>query len=173
MLKLRDEDYADQHFLRVVFYGTQTHTIYRPYLEFKWDDSEFNTEALPLPENELSIVSIRNLEEQYRFGDIVQLRIKSQLRYPARIYSTSSIYDSTQYVLPKGSMWGIKDEFTEEMAVDFSDVATKLSADEKGNYFSLDTALLEPERYYRILFKVGTRTLDNKNIFKVVRNGCD
>jgi hypothetical protein len=61
------------------------------------------------------------------------------------------------------------------MVVDFDDNFTKISCDEKGNYFDIYMSGLQPERYYRILIKSvidgTTAVIDNNNIFKVVRNG--
>ena len=60
------------------------------------------------------------------------------------------------------------------MWVPFTDAATKISYDGT-NFFILDTNLLEPERYYRLLFKVNAgeqqRVLDSQNIFRVTRHG--
>ena len=50
---------------------------------------------------------------------------------------------------------------------------TKLSADSNGNYFKIYMNGLQPERYYRILFKqhdaTGTIIYDDNYHFKVIR----
>ena len=50
---------------------------------------------------------------------------------------------------------------------------TKLSADSEGMYFKIHMNGLQPERYYRILFKhtnnEGTEVYDDNYHFKVVR----
>ena len=55
----------------------------------------------------------------------------------------------------------------------FFDEYTKLSADINGMYFKLYMKGLQPERYYRLLFKhthnEGTTIYDNDYFFKVVR----
>ena len=61
------------------------------------------------------------------------------------------------------------------MVVDFNTSYTKISCDNNGPYFDVHMDGLQPERYYRLLIKTtldgSTTVVDNKNIFKVVRNG--
>ena len=81
----------------------------------------------------------------------------------------------TNYALPTASYWGLRDENTEEMIVDFNTSYTKISCDSNGPYFDVHMDGLQPERYYRLLIKTtldgSTTVVDNKNIFKIVRNG--
>ena len=61
------------------------------------------------------------------------------------------------------------------MVVDYSTEFTKISCDPTGPFFDIYLDGLQPERYYRILIKTELNgsnvVVDNKNIFKVVRNG--
>ena len=61
------------------------------------------------------------------------------------------------------------------MVVDFNTDFTKISCDPHGSFFDVYMDGLQPERYYRILVKTeldnSTVVVDNRNIFKVVRNG--
>ena len=95
-------------------------------------------------------------------------------KYPTRSFSTGSIY-LTEYRLPENTYWAIKDEHSDEMIVDFDSNFTKVSADDTSSYFDFYMDTLQPERYYRLLVKTtldgSTVVLDNKNVFKVVRNG--
>ena len=81
----------------------------------------------------------------------------------------------TEHKLPATSYWGIKDEFSGEMIVDFDTTYTKISADDTSSYLDVYMDTLQPERFYRLLIKTtlnnSTFVLDNKNIFKVVRHG--
>ena len=65
------------------------------------------------------------------------------------------------------------DKYTEEEIIPFDDSFTKISADSDGMYFKLFMQGLQPERYYRLLFKHinndGTTIYDNKYLFKVIR----
>ena len=61
------------------------------------------------------------------------------------------------------------------MLIPFDTQNTKISCDSSGPYFDIHMDGLQPERYYRVLIKTtldGSNTIvDNKDIFKVVRNG--
>jgi hypothetical protein len=63
---------------------------------------------------------------------------------------------------------------TEEIVVDYDRIYTKISCDFQGNYFDVYMNGLEPERYYKLLFK--TELLDGETVisdsnyyFKVIR----
>jgi hypothetical protein len=63
---------------------------------------------------------------------------------------------------------------TEEIVVDYDTAYTKISCDSNGNYFDIYMNGLEPERYYKVLFKTilsngETIISDNNHYFKVVR----
>lgn len=158
----------------VSFYSKETHTIYRPYLELKWND----TVRILEPDQKECLnpygVHINNLRKEYRLGDIARINLDIKDRYPNRVFSTGSLFRTNQ-VLPETSYWGIKDEYTNEMIIGFDEIATKISADLSGSFFILDTENLEPERYYRLLVQVKTEeqnvVVDNRNIFRVGRNG--
>lgn len=155
------------------FYSKDTHTIYRPYLEIKWDDSTYETGSLTECRDPFGTFA-SNLRSEYTVGDVARVELAVKDPYAPRIWSTGSIYQPN-HVLPETSYWGIKDEYTNEMVVDFDPVATKISADGSGSFFTLDTSNLEPERYYRLLVQVQQDDqkviVDNKNIFRVGRNG--
>ena len=61
------------------------------------------------------------------------------------------------------------------MIIDFDTTYTKINADLNGSYFNIFMNSLQPERYYRLLIKTtlngNTLVIDNRNIFKVERNG--
>jgi len=61
------------------------------------------------------------------------------------------------------------------MVVDFSTDFTKISCDPEGSFFDVYMDGLQPERFYRILVKTELKgsdvVVDNRNIFKIVRNG--
>lgn len=162
--------------IRLKYFGSDTNTIYPPYLEFKWDDTSFSTGSLSILNNSLSTIKINNNKGEYVDTGKQRFRIAAQPKYPVRTFTTSSVY-LTNYALPTSSYWGIRDENTEEMIVDFDTNFTKISCDSTGPYFDVYMDGLQPERYYRILLKTtldGSTTVvddSNNNIFKVVRNG--
>ena len=175
IIKLADSlEFNTTSSIRLKYFSGDTNTIYPPYLDFKWDDSSYNTGSLTVLSNSISTISITNNKGEYTDAGKQRLRVSAKPKYPTRTFSTSSLY-LTNYALPSASYWGIKDENTEEMIIDFDTKFTKISCDGEGGYFDIYMDGLQPERYYRILIKTtldgSTTVVDNQNIFKVVRNG--
>jgi hypothetical protein len=175
ILKLSDSlEYNTTSSIRLKYYGVDTNTIYPPSLEFKWDDSTYSTGSLSVLSNSISIINLTNNKGKYVDNGKQRFRISARPKYPVRSFTTSSAY-LTNYALPSASYWGLRDENTEEMVVDFDTQFTKISCDSNGAFFDVYMDGLQPERYYRILVKTtldgSTTVVDNQNIFKVVRNG--
>lgn len=160
--------------IKLKYFGADTNTIYPPYLEIKWDDSVYNTGSLSTISNNISVINLTNNTGEYVDEGKQRFRLSARPKYPVRTFTTSSIY-LTNYALPSNTYWGLRDENTEEMVVDFDTNFTKVSCDSQGSYFDVYMDGLQPERYYRILVKTtldgSTTVIDNQNIFKVVRNG--
>jgi len=174
LVKLQDglEFQTDrQMYLR--YFGTDTHTIYPPHLEVKWDDFT-NASALDETTDPNSIVKIKNNRGEYVDTGKQRFNLHVRPKYPTRTFATSSAY-LTNYYLPTSSYWGLKDENTEEMVIDYDTTFTKISRNDNGNYFDIFMEGLEPERYYRVLIKSeidgSTNVIDEDLVFKVVRNG--
>ena len=160
------------------FFSRDTHTIFPPKLEVEWDDSSWNTGSLSaLSADNIDDLTIymKNLRDEYKDNSLVKLRIVGRERFPAKSYSTSSQNLSVKY-LPSGSQYSIRDAFTEDELVGFG-TGSYLSCDGNGNYFRLDMNAFQPERHYRILYRVvsgsgATRTdqfVDKDFIFKISR----
>ena len=160
--------------IRLKYFGKDTNTIYPPFLEFGWDDRTYDQGNLSLLTTDISTIDIKNNRGEYADEGKQRFRITAKPKYPTRTFTTSSVY-LTNYVLPSASYWGLRDENTEEMVVDFNTDFTKISCDSNGSFFDVYMDGLQPERYYRILVKTtldsSTVVVDNRNIFKVVRNG--
>jgi len=175
ILKLPDNlEYNTTASIRLKYFGADTNTIYPPFLELKWDDSTYNTGSLSILSNSISTINLTNNKGSYPDIGKQRFRLSARPKYPVRSFTTSSIY-LTNYALPSASYWGLRDENTEEMVVDFNTQFTKISCDSNGAFFDVYMDGLQPERYYRILIKTvldqSTTVVDNQNIFKVVRNG--
>lgn len=174
LVKIEDT-YENENTSSIVlkYFGVDTHTIFPPYMEFKWEDVSYSSSLTELS-TDIATVSIKNAKEKYTNTDNVRFRLSARPKYPTRSFVTSSIY-LTEYKLPANSYWGIKDEFSGEMIVDFDSTYTKISADNTSSYFDIYMNSLQPERFYRLLVKTtlngSTMVIDNKNLFKVVRNG--
>lgn len=160
-----------QTYLR--YFSGQTHTIYPPCLEIKWDDSEYST-TLALLTDSNGVIKVKNNRGEYVDEGKQRFEIFARPKYPPRTFATSSTY-LTNYRLPANTYWGLRDENTEEMVIDFDTTYTKVSASPSSSYFDVYMGGLEPERYYRVLLKStingSTVVLDNDILFKVVRNG--
>jgi len=155
------------------YFSANTHTIYPPSLEFKWDDYTRSTSLTEIT-NDNVVITLSNNKGSYTDEGKQRFRLNTRPKYPTRTFATSSTY-LTNYVLPATSYWGLRDENTEEMVIDFDTTYTKISADSTGNYFDVYMNGIQPERHYRVLIKTeidGTTTVhDGSNTFKVVRNG--
>jgi len=155
------------------YFSRDTNTIYPPYIEFKWDDSTFNTGSSnqTILDNPQSVISISENSGFFYSNSINKFRINSRPEYPPRVYQTGSIY-TTNYYLPSSSYYAIQDMYTNEFVIDFDEQFTKISADSVSNYFVLNMNGLEPERYYKIVIKtiIGDSTIifDNNTYFKII-----
>jgi len=168
------EENASSSFGEIQYFSSDTHTIYPPKLTFAWDDSSQKTSQQYLSKqlsNNLNI-TLYNNQQEYNQNDITTFRIHVREKYPTREFSTTSNYLTKGY-LSTGSYYSIRDAHTEREIIPFNDSFTKLSSDSDGMYFKLYMKGLQPERYYRILFKnintEGTTIYDDKYFFKVVR----
>lgn len=175
ILKLQDEfEHYTSASIRLKYFGIDTNTIYPPYLEFGWDDRTYDQGDLSLLDTDVAVIDIKNNKGEYPDVGKQRFRLTARPQYPTRTFTTSSVF-LTNNVLPSASFWGLRDENTEEMVVDFNTDFTKISCDSNGPFFDIYMDGLQPERYYRILIKTeldgSTVVVDNRNIFKVVRNG--
>lgn len=155
------------------YFSANTHTIYPPALEFKWDDSAYQSTLSEIQSDNL-VLTVSNNKGTYTDEGKQRFRLNVRPKYPTRQFVTGSVY-LTNYILPQESYWGLRDENTEEMVVDFDTTFTKISADNTGSFFDVYMNGLQPERHYRLLIKTivaGTTVVhDGGNVFKIVRNG--
>jgi len=155
------------------YFSTDTHTIYPPKLIFKWDDSSYNDSLTGSAKysGDLNVSLYRNKEE-YNQNDEATFRIHVRDKYPTRQFASSSNFLNAGY-FTTASYYSVRDAHTEREIIPFDTNFTKLSADSEGMYFKVYMKGLQPERYYRILFKHtnndGTTIYDNKYFFKVIR----
>jgi hypothetical protein len=152
------------------WFSLDTHTIYPPAIEFKWDDSSYDTGSLSLVGEEFDL-NVKNNTEIYNRDAKKKFRLFARSKFPARSFATSSVY-LTGNSIPSSSYYSIRDAYTEEIVIPFDDYS-KISHDSTSPYFTLNFQGLQPERYYRMLFKLKfsgrTEILDDDYLFKVVR----
>lgn len=158
----------------IKFFSRDTHTIYPPRLEVAWDNQVFNTGSLTQLTDEDIIIYSRNIKQFYPSGSKAKIRVIGRSKFPTKTFATSSQVLTIKY-LPTSSYYSIKDARTDDIIIPFDDNYTKVSCDTTSNYFDLWTSGLQPERNYRILFKIvrdGGNTVDiydDNIIFKISR----
>ena len=158
------------------YFSRDTNTIYPPKLEACWDDSLWNTGSSDMTEipADSYVVYLKDSDITYKETSKARFRVSARDKYhkASATIGTQKVFNN--YYLPSGSCYySIKDAKTDEVIIDF-DNYTKLSADSTSNYFDLWMNGLQPERYYKILFKIEhsnglIRYFDNDYTFKVVR----
>ena len=162
-------------FKSLKFFSKDTHTIYLPTIEVKYDDS-VNSGTLPLidTEEDINIIPI-NLKGEYPEQSTPKIRIAARYQYPIDTWTTQSGY-LARYRLPSGSQYAIYFANSDDAIIEFSNY-TKISDDGSSNYFKLHLDSLQPERYYRLMVRVPNsgststyQVYDEKWIFKVTRN---
>lgn len=175
IIKFPDEIEQDANsYINLSFFSVDTHTIYPPTLEMKWDDSSYNTGSLSVISNSNTIITLANNMDSFKTGTgKYKFIVNARDKYPVRTFTTASLY-TTNKALPQTSYWAIQDVKTEDMVIDFDTTYTKISCDGTSSYFNAYMNGLEPERYYKVLIKTvlsdgESVDVDNNLIFKVTR----
>jgi len=131
-LIVKHPDYIENNtssFVDLKFFSVDTHTIYPPTIEFKWADAVYGpTGSWSLATNDQITIVLQNNPGQFRQNEVYKVRTGVRATYPARQFTTSSVYLNQLY-LPEQSYWSLMDYKTNEVIVDFDTEYTKLSAD--------------------------------------------
>ena len=153
------------------YFSSNTHTIYPPKLTFKWDDSSYSHSGTTLTSGDI-FLALHNNKAEFLRKSKQRFRITTRKRYPDRTFTTSSNYLETSY-LPSTSYYSVRDAETDEVIIPFDTSYTKMSADSDGMYFDLWMEGFQPERYYKLMFRVdnndGINIHDEDYFFKIVR----
>ena len=173
------------HYGHLKFFSRETNTIFPPKLEVEWDDSSWSTGSLSaLGSSDIDNLTLyfKNLKPEYKQKSKVKFRLVGRELYPTRGFATTPAA-LTVKTLPQGTTsigqgtyYSVKDALTDDVIVPFG-TGSIVSCDSTGNYFNAWVIGFQPERHYRILFKVvsgsGVEKLDqffdNNFEFKVVR----
>jgi len=166
------------------FFSKNTHTIYTPKLEAKWDDHEGISGALPnnytssftsldVTGEVDNYIYVKGIKPQYKEDEIIKFRIGARKKNVGRTYSTSVQTVTGSYIPDASGSYSIVDITTGEIMIPFGDYSL-LSLDSGSMYFKQDLNTFQPNRFYKILLKLKTN--DNQEIiyddnfeFKVVR----
>jgi hypothetical protein len=152
---VKHPDYIEENtasFVDLKFFSVDTHTIYPPTIQFKWDDSYYYPQGAGYVLNDQITVTLANNPGQFMQNEVYKLRTAVRYTYPARSFSTASVYLNPLF-FSEDTLWALQDIKTMEMVIDFDPQYTKLSCDSVGNYLTLYTSGLEVNRFYRILIK--------------------
>ena len=160
------------------FFSRNTHTIYAPKLEVRWDDHKPVTGSNTGSMNALTMsgeienhIFIRGLQQTYRESEKVRFRIGCRKKYTPKSFTESMLTSS--FYIPEGkSAYSLVDVATNTTVVPFSPY-TSMSCDTTSMYFDQWLNTFEPGRYYKILFKLkyddGQEIIiDNDEEFKVI-----
>ena len=156
----------------IKYFSRDTNTIYSPYLEFKWNSIVYQTGSGEIKGDDMTIITLKNNRGIYRQNEKSNIRLNVRDIYPRRTFQTSSVF-ITNNILPSSSYYSIVDVHTDETIIDYDITGTRIGADSLGSYFDIDFSGLQPERYYRFVFKINynsvEKIVDNDYIFKIVR----
>jgi hypothetical protein len=156
----------------IKYFSRDTNTIYTPCLEFKWNSIIYTTSSGQIKGDDNTIVTLKNNRGEYLQNEKSNIRLNVRDIYPRRSFQTSSVF-ITNNILPSSSYYSIIDLYTNNIIVDFDTTATRIGADTSGSYFDIDFNGLQPERYYKFIFKIVSNSvvkiIDNDYIFKIVK----
>ena len=153
------------------FFSNETHTIYVPTLEVRWDDSAYTTGSLSSLTGDDILIYPKNLMAEYKENSKSRIRVVGRQRFPQRTFSTSSLYNDVKS-LPQNTYYQVRDVETNLVLVPFNTTYTKISCDSTGNYFDFWFNTLQPERFYQFEFRVDRDSRQeyfDGYVFKVVR----
>ncbi len=171
-----DEERNGKPYGSLQFFSTDTHTVYQPKLEVIWREDLVSStlNVLDTVQTE-SIVDIKNMKHAYERNSRERFNLVVREKFPAKTYDTVSAA-LTNNRLPSQSFYSVRDYVTDEVVIPFDNPGTKLSADNRGNYFNLWMDQFYPERRYKFVFKsvggeyeypTSQSIFDNDYIFKV------
>jgi hypothetical protein len=174
VLKSKEDESSTRKFGTAKFFSSDTHTIYVPTLEVRWNNTTFTTGSLSPQTNSDLIVYVKDFQSEYKENSKSKIRVYGRERFPARTFANASPIKSVKY-LPTTAYYSVVDAETNKTFIPFDDTYTKLSCDSTSNYFNFWFNGLQPERYYKFVFKVvdstngTTKFYDDNFFFKVVR----
>ena len=147
-------------FAQLKFFSRNTHTIYAPKLEVRWDDhiacSGSNTGSLTEltmsggADNYLYMIGLR---ESYKENEKVRFRVGARKRYIQKSFSSAVHTVSSSFIPEDSGSYSILDVATGETIIPFSGY-TSMSCDSTSNYFTQWMNTFEPDRAYKIIYKL-------------------
>lgn len=169
----QNESLADNQIV-LKYFSSDTNTIYLPKLEVAWDNAVYNTGSLSQPSaNKEILVYIQNLKKAYKETSKVRWNVGVREKYPIITFATQSNYLTVNYLPSSSFFYSIQHADTQETVIPFDTTYTKVSCTSSGNFIDIWLDGLQPERYYKIVFRVdrdgSEEYIDNNYVFKVVK----
>lgn len=156
------------------YYSSDAATIYLPKIEIAYNDAIYSPGNLQQPDStkELSVY-IKNLKQTYKETSKVRFHVGVREKFPTITFATQSNYLQVKQLPTSSFFYSITHADTDETVIPFDTNYTKVSCTSSGNFFDMWMDGLQPERYYKILFRVdrdgSEEYVDNNYIFKVTR----
>tara|TARA_R110000803_G_scaffold59522_5_gene118223 strand:+ start:2372 stop:4462 length:2091 start_codon:yes stop_codon:yes gene_type:complete len=170
--KSKVDEQSTTKFGSIKFFSSDTNTIYPPVLEVRWDGDTHVPGSLTALNSENIVVYLKNLSTEYKENSKSKIRVYGRERFPERTFSSTSNYNLIKY-LPTTTYYSVVDADTEQVIIPFNTTYTKVGCDSEGNYFSYWFNGLQPERFYKFVFRVDqngtTKYYDDNFFFKVIR----
>ena len=155
-LNPNSDEGSTTRFGNLSFFSSDTHTKYPPTLETVWDDSQWSTGSLsPLSQTDIEdmVVYMKGLRPEYKENSKIKFRLVGRARFPEATYATTPANLSVKYLPSGSSFYSIKDAETDDVIVTFG-TGSRISCDSIGNFFRLDLKGYQPERYYRLEYRI-------------------
>lgn len=157
------------------YFSKETNTVYYPQVHLQWGNQQYSTGSLLALDTPNIVVSSTNLESVYRPLSNLRLNLHVRPKYPARKFTTSSVY-LDKYYLPQTAVWSLEDYYTGEVIIPFEDPYTRVNCNPTNPYVDLDLRLLGLERYYKVVIKAvvqGTEVVRELEPFKISLHGSN
>lgn len=176
-LIIKKSDVDEQNstpFNTLKYYSSDAATIYLPKLEIAYNDAIYQPGNLSQPDSTKELlVYIKNLKQAYKETSKVRFHVGVREKYPTVTFATQSNYLQVKQLPTSSLFYSITHADTDETVIPFDTSYTKVSCTSSGNFFDMWMDGLQPERYYKILFRVdrdgSEEYVDNNYIFKVTR----
>lgn len=179
ILKLTDEYNKIPESTILKYYSSDTHTIYNPQLQIRYDDSEYNevlfdnqliSGSLYVEDNPMIV--IKNANSNYPHDSINTIFVYGREQYPHLTYSITNEYKVNKS-LPITTYYSVIDMVTDEYVIPYSKYTKLSQTNEYGSFFRFDSSMLHIDRYYKFEFKIvwddyTHRTISSNNTFKIM-----
>jgi len=156
------------------FFSNDTHTVYQPRLELKYDDYSWSSTNKVIGTDQATVY-YRGNSGKYDSRSTVRFRPVVRESFPTASYSTSPQADTIKTFTSARSYYSIVDVRTDEEILGYDDIFTKVCADSEGMYFDVPLEGFPKDRIYKPVIKVvdriaegGVEYFDSKDHFEVV-----